>query len=134
MNKKEAAAQRLRVRLWIAYILQALLGLMFIMGAVMNLMESETAVSQAVEMGYPAGAIRNMGIVLLVCTLLYLIPRTNVLGAILLTAWLGGAVATHVIHGDPMVNILFPVFFGLVIWGLMLLRDPGMARWLPWRR
>lgn len=130
----EASAQRLRVRLWIAYILQALLALMFLMGAVMNLMESETAVSQAVEMGYPAGSIRFLGIVLLVSTLLYLIPRTNVLGAILLTAWLGGAVATHVIHGDPIENILFPVFFGLVIWALLLLRDPGMAGWLPWRR
>ena len=86
------------------------------------------------EMGYPAGSIRYLGIVLLVSTLLYLIPRTNVLGAILLTAWLGGAVATHVIHGDPISNILFPVFFGLVIWALLLLRDPGMARWLPWRR
>lgn len=130
----EASAQKLRIRLWIAYILQGLLALMFLMGAFMNLMESETAVSQAVEMGYPAGSIRNLGIVLLLSTLLYLIPRTNLLGAILLTAWLGGAVATHVIHGDPLVNILFPVFFGLLIWGLLMLRDPQFARWLPWRK
>ncbi len=123
-----------RVRLWISYILQTVLAFFFLLGAVMNLMQTETAVAQAVEMGYPETSVRYLGILLLLSTLIYIIPRTNVLGALLLTGWLGGAVASHIIHGDPVFNMMFPVIFGILIWFILWLRDPGLSRVLPYRR
>lgn len=68
-------------------------------------------------MGYPEGVIMPLGVVLLISTLLYLLPRTAAFGAILLTGYLGGAVATHVRVGDPWFNIAFPVMFGILLWG-----------------
>ena len=125
--------QTAKIRNWISYILQTLLAFMFLMGAVMNLTRSETAVLQAVEMGYPEDSVVYLGAVLLVCTLLYLIPKTNILGAVLLTAWLGGATATHLIHGDPSFNVFFPVIFGVLIWFILWLRDGALRGLLPVR-
>ncbi len=75
-----------------------------------------------------------LGIVLLVCTLLYLIPRTPVLGAILLTGYLGGAVATHVRVGEGLFSILFPIIFGVLIWLGLYLRDDRLRALLPLER
>lgn len=112
-----------KVRLWTSYILQGIVVVMFLMGSVMNILQSEEAVKGATEMGYPKEAILYLGIALLIGTLLYAIPNTVIIGAIILTGWLGGAVATHVIHGDPIFNIIFPILFGCVIWGSILLRN-----------
>jgi hypothetical protein len=70
---------------------------------------------------------------LLASTVLYLIPRTSVLGAILLTGYLGGAVATHVRVGAGLFSVLFPVFFGVLIWGGLVLRDDRLRALLPLR-
>ena len=72
-----------------------------------------------------------IGLVLLVCTALYLIPRTCLLGAILLTGYLGGAVATHVRVGGPVFNVIFPVILGAMLWGGLYLRDPRIAALIP---
>ncbi len=69
------------------------------MGAAQNLIQSETAVTGAMEMGYPESSVLYLGLVLLISTVLYAVPKTNVIGAVLLTAWLGSAVATHVMRG-----------------------------------
>ena len=74
-----------------------------------------------------------LGIVLLTCTILYLVPRTAVLGAILLTGYLGGAVATHVRAGQGLFEILFPVVFGALLWGGLVLRDERLRELLPLR-
>ncbi len=111
-----------KARLWISYILQGIIVIMFLMGAVMNLMQTNEAISGATEIGYPESSVIYLGLILLVSTVLYVIPKTSVFGAILLTGWLGGAVATHVIHGDPMFKILFPVLFGIVMWLALWLR------------
>ena len=110
-------------RLWTSYILQGFVLLMFFWGAANNIMQTEQSVSGAVALGYAEEAVRPLGIVLLAATLLYAIPRTAILGAILLTGWLGGAVASHVINQDPMFNKLFPVIFGIVIWLSLWLRN-----------
>ncbi len=110
-------------RLWTSYILQAIIVLMFLMGAANNILQTEQAVSGATALGYPESSVLYLGIILLVATLLYIIPGTSVIGAILLTAWLGGAVATHVIHEDPLFNILLPVLFGIVVWLSLWLRN-----------
>lgn len=117
-----------KIRLWVSYALQGLVVLMFIMGAINNLLQTEVAVSGAVEMGYPETSVFYLGIVLLFSTILYAIPKTVLIGAILLTAWLGGAVATHLIHKDPVFNVLFPVLFGILVWLGVWLRNEKLRQ------
>ncbi|PKQ45519.1 DoxX family protein [Confluentibacter flavum] len=116
-----------KLRLWISYILQGIIVIMLLMGAFNNLLMTEMAVTGAKEMGYPEYSVHYLGIILLVSTLLYAIPKTAFIGAILLTGWLGGAVATHIIHGDPLYNMFFPIVFGIVVWTCLLLRHKKMC-------
>ena len=98
--------------------------LFLLMDSVMKLMKPAFVVQATVELGYPESVIVGLGIVLLTCTVLYLIPRTAVLGAILLTGYLGGAVATHVRIGDPLFShTLFPIYVAVLLWGGLVLRD-----------
>lgn len=85
------------------------------------------------QLGWPTdpGTVVGLGVVLLVSTLLYLIPRTAAIGAILLTGYLGGAVATHVRVGNPLFShVLFPVYFGAILWAGLALRDKRAWRFL----
>ena len=109
--------------LWTSYILQGLIAAMFLMGAINNLLQTKMAVDGAVEMGYPKSSVFYLGLVLLLATILYIIPRTTFIGGLFLTAWLGGAVATHIIHNDPAFNIFFPVIFGIIMWLSIGLRN-----------
>jgi hypothetical protein len=86
-----------------------------------------------VELGYAEAVVLHLGVVLVACTILYLIPQTAVLGAILLTGYLGGAVATHVRAGQGPFEILFPVVLGALLWGGLVLRDVRLRALLPWR-
>lgn len=86
-------------------------------------------------LGWPVGAARLLGVLTLACTALYAWPRTAALGAILLTAYLGGAVATHVRIGSPLFShILFGVYLGLFAWGGLWLRDPRLRALIPLSR
>jgi pimeloyl-ACP methyl ester carboxylesterase len=97
-----------------------------------KLLEVEPVVQGAAELGYPPGTVFILGVVLLLCLLVYLVPRTSVAGAILLTGYLGGAVATHVRVGSPILShTLFPVYVAVFVWGGLVLRDPR-ARALLW--
>tara|TARA_R110000765_G_scaffold62509_4_gene121246 strand:- start:380 stop:763 length:384 start_codon:yes stop_codon:yes gene_type:complete len=109
--------------LYTSYILQGIVVLLFLMGAANNVLQTEMAVEGAVEFGYPEHAVLYMGLILLISTILYAIPKTTFIGALLLTAWLGGAVATHLIHNDPLTNIFIPVIFGILVWGSIWLRS-----------
>ena len=109
--------------LYTSYILQGIVVLLFLMGAANNVLQTEMAVEGAVEFGYPENTVLYMGLILLVSTILYAIPKTTFIGALLLTAWLGGAVATHLIHNDPMTNIFTPVVFGIIVWVAIWLRN-----------
>lgn len=117
-----------KLRLWISYLLQGLIILLFLMGAIQNLLQTEMAVTGATQMGYPASAVPYLGIVLLISVILYALPRTTVLGALLLTTWLGGAVATHIIHNDPVFNIVFPILFGVLVWSGIALRNDKLRQ------
>jgi ABC-type transport system involved in cytochrome c biogenesis permease component len=104
--------------------MSALPVLFLLMDSVMKLVKPEFVVKATVQLGFPEGVILPLGIILLVCVILYIVPRTAVLGAILLTGYLGGAVATHVRAGDPLFShILFPVYVAILIWGGLYLRD-----------
>ena len=117
--------------LWTGRILSILPALFLLMDAVMKLIKPEPVVKATVEMGYPESVLVGLGIVLLVSTILYLIPRTSVLGAILLTGYLGGAVASHVRLGQGAFEISFPVLFGILLWAGLVLRNPRLRALLP---
>jgi hypothetical protein len=119
--------------LWTGRVLSALSAAFLLVDGGMKLVKPDFVVTKTVELGYAESVIVPLGVVLTVCTLLYLIPRTSVLGAILLTGYLGGAVATHVHHGDSLFEILFPVVFGALLWGGLVLRDPRLCSLVPWR-
>ena len=88
------------------------------------------------QLGYPAtiGIARRLGIITLVCAALYAWPRTSVLGAILMTGLLGGAIATHLRVGSPVfTHLLFGLYLGLLAWGGLFLRDPRVRAMIPLR-
>jgi hypothetical protein len=121
-------------RLWAGRIMSALPVLFLLMDGVMKLVKPEFVVKATVQLGYPESVIFGLGIVVLVCVILYVVPRTAVLGAILLTGYLGGAVATHVRVGDPLFShALFPVYFAMLVWGGLYLREERLRALIPLR-
>ena len=110
-------------RIWAGRILSFLPALFLILDAVMKLIKPAFVVEATVRLGYPERVIFGLGVVCLACTVIYLIPRTAILGAILLTGYLGGAVATHVRAEQGWFEILFPVVIGILLWGGLVLRD-----------
>ena len=123
-----------RKTLWAGRVLSALPALFLLFDAVLKLVKPAPVVEATVALGYPESVIRGLGIVLLACTILYVIPRTAVLGAILLTGYLGGAVATHVRVGDGAFPVVFPVILGALLWGGRYLRDERLRSLVPWHR
>ena len=110
-------------RIWAGRILTALSVLFLLMDGGMKLFKPPFVIEATARLGYPESTIVGIGVTLLVCTVLYLIPRTAVLGAILLTAYLGGAVASNVRAGTPLFNMVFPMLFGVMAWAPLVLRD-----------
>ena len=87
------------------------------------------------QLGFQLGLLNVIGILLLVCTVLYVIPRTSVLGAVLLTGYLGGAVSVQLRVGNPLFGyVLFPVYFGVLMWAGLCLREPRLLALLPLRK
>lgn len=119
--------------LWAGHIVSALSILFLLMDGVMKLVKPAFVVEATVKLGYPESVILGLGFVLTLSTVLYAIPRTSVFGAILLTGYLGGAVATHVRVGGTLFEILFPVIFGVLVWGGLYLRDNRLRALLPLR-
>jgi len=120
--------------LWAGRIISALPILFLLFDSSMKLIKAAPVVEGTVKLGYPEGTIVPLGIVLLVCTVLYAIPQTSVLGAMLLTGYLGGAVATHVRVGDPLfTHVLFPVYMGILVWLGVYLRDVRLRALAPVR-
>lgn len=119
--------------LWAGRITSALPALFLLVDAVMKLVKPAPVVEATVGLGYPESVILGLGIVLLASTILYLVPSTAVLGAILLTGYLGGAVATHVRVGEGLFSVLFPVAFGVLIWLGLYLRDDRLRTLVPLR-
>jgi hypothetical protein len=121
-----------KLTLWTGRVLSALVILFLLFDGIMKLIRFGPYVKTTVELGYPASLVPWIGILLLGCTAVYIIPRSRFLGAILLTAFLGGATATLVRAGEPFV---FPVILGMLLWAGLLLRDDGRLRELvSWQK
>jgi hypothetical protein len=118
---------------WVGRIVSALPILFLLLDGGMKLFKPPVVVDATVRLGYSESVIIGLGILLIACTVLYAIPATSVVGAILLTGYLGGAVATHVRVGDPLFPVLFPVIMGILIWGGLLLRDDRLRALIPFR-
>jgi len=119
-----------KTMLWVGYILAALPVLLLLMSGVMKLMAPPTVVEGFGHLGYPDSLALGIGIVELLCVILYVVPKTAVLGAILLTGYLGGATASHVRIGEPFH---MAVLLGVVIWGSLYLRDARVRALVPFR-
>ena len=116
--------------LWTGRVLSAIIVLFMIFDGVIKLPPLDVVTQTMVPLGWPADAnvARMLGIIGLISTALYALPRTSVLGAILLTGYLGGAIATNMRVGSPLFShTLFGVYLGIILWGGLYLRDPGCA-------
>jgi uncharacterized membrane protein YphA (DoxX/SURF4 family) len=120
-----------KAMIWIGWLLSALPSLMLLFSGGMKLLKPDDLVKGFEHLGYPEHLALTLGIVEIGCTLLYLIPRTAVLGAILLTGYLGGAIATHVRLLE--MQFLAPLVLGVLIWGGLFLRDPRVRALIPIR-
>ncbi len=117
--------------LWISYIMSAIPVLMLFMSAGMKISKAPMVIEGFTKMGFPAGVIVPIGIVELICTVIYIIPQTAVLGAILLTGYLGGAIVTHVRADEAFIG---PLAFGVMVWGGLFLRDARIRNLIPLRK
>jgi hypothetical protein len=116
--------------LWAGYILSALPVLLLFFSGVMKLVQPAPVMEGFIRLGYPESLALWIGIVELACAVLYVIPRTAVLGAILLTGYLGGATATHLRIGEPFFA---PIVLGVMVWGGLFFRDARLRALLPLR-
>ena len=120
-----------RKRLWIGYAISGTLLLFLLFDSVGKLLKVTPVLEGSARLGYPESSIVGIGVVLLACTVLFAIPKTSLFGAILLTGYLGGAVATHVRVGSPLwTHQLFPVYIGVLIWLALCLRNEKLRRFL----
>jgi hypothetical protein len=121
--------------LWAGWGLSGLMIAFMLFDGLSKLALERHVVAATTQIGYPVDVIRPLGVIGLACTLLYAIPRTSILGAVLLTAYLGGAVASKMRIHDPLFSsVLFGVYFGVLVWGGLYLRDERLRSLFPLRR
>jgi DoxX-like family len=122
-------------RLWTGRVLSGLIVLFLLMDAVMKLIKPAPVLKAQAELGWPDEITVATGVVLLVCTILYALPKTAILGAVLLTGYLGGAVAVQWRLGHPLfAQTLFPIYMGIALWTGLCLRDTQLCEMIPLRR
>lgn len=117
---------------WLGWVLSGLFIAFMVFDASIKLVPIQPVIDTMTQLGYPVEHARLLGVLSLVCTLLYAIPRTSVLGAVLLTAYLGGAVSAHLRIGSPLFSHdLFGVYMGLFAWGGLWLRNARLRAIFP---
>ena len=122
-------------KLWTARIITALVVLFLLFDLIVKLLRLPVAIQATVQLGYPESAVLVIGIIELLCLITYLIPRTSVFGAILLTGYLGGAIASQFRAGNPLFShTLFPIYIALLIWAPLFLRDERVRALIPVRK
>ena len=111
------------MQVWVGRVMSGLASLFLLVDGIMKLWKPAVVVRATLQLGYAESAILGIGATLLACTLLYVMPRTSTLGAILLTAYLGGAVASNVRASMPVFNVVFPTVIAGLIWSGLWFRD-----------
>lgn len=119
---------------WSGWVLSGLIIALNLLGTMMNLSGNEEAVKGAVEIGYPAHTLFGIGVAVLISTVIFAIPKTAVLGAILLTGYMGGAVATHIRAGQGWGSTAGAFIYAALVWVALLLREPRLRVLLPLRK
>jgi hypothetical protein len=117
--------------LWTGRVISALMVLFLIFDGVTKVLKLAPVQEASARLGYARSLTVWIGITVLACTVIYVIPRTSILGAILLTGYLGGAVASQVRIGAPIFDTSFPLIFGVLIWGGLYLRDQRLRSLIP---
>jgi|SRR5437868_1685752 len=121
--------------LWAGRVLSALAALFLLFDGVIHVLKIAPVVDAFAQLGYPLGTARALGVIEIICVAIYLLPSTSVLGAILLSGYLGGAIATQVRVGAPLFSTtLFPVYVALLLWGGLYFRDERVRSLIPVRR
>jgi sorbitol-specific phosphotransferase system component IIC len=121
-----------KTKRWASYILSGIVILFMLMDSVMKFIQPKEVIEGTVALGFTQHHIIVLGVLGLLSTLLYTLPRTSVLGAILLTAYFGGAIATHMRMDNPLfTHTLFTVYFGVLTWGGLWLRNLKLQELLP---
>lgn len=119
-------------QLWTGRLMSWLAILFFLVDGIMKFIQPQEVIDGTVSLGYQASQVLIMGILILIPTILYAIPKTSILGAILITGYLGGAIATHFRLGNPLFShTIFPVYFGILVWGGLWLTNLKIRSLLP---
>ena len=127
-----AAHRSARTAVNVGHVCSGLAALFLAFDTVLKVLRLGPAPEGTMALGYPADSVQWIGIIELVCLVLYLVPRTSVLGGLLLTGYLGGAIASHVRISNPLVtHTLFPVYVALVLWGGLYLREKRLRALVP---
>ncbi len=128
-------AQKASTKIWIGRILSGLAVLFLLFDSITKILQAPYVMQASAKFGYPTQYIPAIGATLLVLIILYVIPRTSIFGAILLTGYLGGAVEANLHVLSPFFsNTLFPVYFGVIVWGGLYLRDDLIKQFIPFRK
>jgi hypothetical protein len=130
----EMAISRSAASVWTGRVITALVALFLAFDGIMKVMKDPHVLAASAELGYPPDSMVTIGALLLACTLFYVIPRTATLGVILLTGYLGGAVASNVRISHPVFECIFPVIFGMLAWAGLLLRETELRERILFRK
>ena len=122
-------------KLWAGRAVSGLAVLFLLFDGVIKLMRVAPVLESFAQLGYPASLAVVIGTIELICVVFYVVPRTSILGTVLVTGLLGGAISTHLRVGDPLFShVLFPVYLGVLVWGGIWLRDDALRELVPLRR
>ena len=128
----ETQSQTSKAMLWVSYIVSAIPVLFLVSSGIAKLVQPAPILQGFAQIGFAQSLVVRLGILELICTAVYLIPRTSVLGAILLTGYLGGATVTHLRVSDP--KFVAPVILGVFLWGGLFFRESRLRALIPLKR
>ena len=121
--------------IWGGRVMSGIAVLFLLFDSVGKLLQVQPVIDGTLQLGYPRDIVVTLGVILLTCLVAYVVPRTSVVGAVLLTGYLGGAIATHVRVANPLfTHVVFPIYVAALLWGGLILRDARLLAFLPIRR
>lgn len=131
MSSTAVTATTSKGMLWTGRVISGLVVLFMLFDSITKIMKESHSVDATVKMGFPASAVVGIGMALLIGVILYVIPRTSILGAILIVGYLGGAVASNVRAQSPAFNSIFAITFGILAWLGLYLREARLRALVP---